>query len=488
VKGGFVRSLLLAFVLACGLQAIVAAPVLAATERGRNAPQADPTRLWSEFPVKPREEALSPTKPKPKPAVSAARGTRTAAPGAPHAPQSSFPLALVSGVALTLAILAAVLVAVSLGLRPVWTPAVVWRLPRPHERVSGARWPRLRSRRLSEGRLAVSNLMQGLVHFGGKRHHVRRKTASTSEAARLATRVSGAQSSRLRSRRLSKGRLAVSNLMQGLVHFGGKRDDDQSKTASTSEAARLAARIDMFTHFSVPGQGRSEILNQFRNPRPQSGEGNADNAPVETRRDGPTEVGQPEENYAQVGEQVAAVLTSAEHAVNQIRESALQEAERLRAETSDKAAAALSEAKLEAERRRRESEKLQADADTYSRGTRAAADRYLAETRLKIDEEAAQRRAEVDKQVRAIRRAAEQKAKDVEAEVLQRQRTLVQEIERSEARVQQLLGIFRGMTAQLEGLVSADPAGQSGNAEREASVDEPLDEALKPWRLPTRSR
>jgi hypothetical protein len=276
--------------------------------------------------------------------------------------------------------------------------------------------------------------------------------------------------------------------MQGLVHFGGKRDDDQSKTASTSEAARLAARIDMFTHFSVPGQGRSKILNQFRNPTPQSGEGNADNAPVETRRDGRTEVGQPEENYAQVGEQVAAVLTSAEHAVNQIRESALQEAERLRAETSDKAAAALSEAKLQAERSRRESEKLRADADTYSRGTRAAADRYLAETRLKIDEEAAQRRAEVDKQVRAIRRAAEQKAKDVEAEVLQRQRTLVQEIERSEARVQQLLGIFRGMTAQLEGLVSADPAGQSGDAEREASVDEPLDEALKPWRLPARSR
>jgi len=433
VKGGFV-SLLLAFVLACGLQAIVAAPVLAGTDRGRNAPQADPLRLWSEFPVNPRDEALSPTKPKPKPAVSAARGTRTAAPGAPHAPQSSFPMALVSGVALTLAILAAVLAAVSLGLRPVWAPGVVWRLPRPHERETGARWPRLRSRRLSEGRLAVNNLMQGLVHFGGKRHH------------------------------------------------------DQSKTASISEAARSATRIDIFKPFSVPGRGRSKILNQFRNPRPQSGEGNPDNAPVETKRDGPTEVGQPEENYAQVGEQVAAVLSSAEHAVNQIRESALQEAERLRAETSDKAAATLSEAKLEAERRRRESEKLQADADTYSRGTRAAADRYLAETRLKIDEEAAQRRAEVDKQVRAIRRAAEQKAKDVEAEVLQRQRTLVQEIERSEARVQQLLGIFRGMTAQLEGLVSADPAGQSGNAEREASVDEPLDEALKPWRLPARSR
>jgi cell division septum initiation protein DivIVA len=485
MKEGFVRSLLLAFVLVCGLQAIVAAPVLAGTDRGRSAPRADPTRLWSEFPVKPREEALSPTKP--MPAASAVR-TRTAAPRAPDTPQSSFPLSLVSGVALMLAILAALLVAVSLGLRPVWATGVAWRSPRPHERASGVRWPRLRSRRLSEGRLAVSNLIQGLVHFGGTRHHGRSKKASTSEATRSATRVSGAQGSRLRSRRLSEGRLAVTNLMQGLLHFGGKRHDDQSETASTSETARLAARIDMFTHFSVPGQGRSETLNQFRDPGPQSSEGNAGNAPVETKRDGRTEVGQPEENYAQVGEQVAAVLVSTEQAVNQIRESALKEAERLRAETSDKAAATLSEAKLEAERRRRESEKLRADADTYSRGTRAAADRYLAETRLKIDEEAAQRRAEVDKQVRAIRRAAEQKAKDVEAEVLQRQRTLVQELERSEARVQQLLGIFRGMTTQLEGLVSAEPAGQSGAAEPEAPADEPLDEALKPWRLPSRSR
>jgi hypothetical protein len=426
VNGGFIRALLLAFVLACALQAIVAAPVLAETDRGRNAPQADPTRLWSEFPVKPREQALSP--PKPNPVASAARSTRTTAPAASAAPQSSFPLALISGVALMLAILAAVLVAVSLGLRPVWAPGVVWRLPRPHERLSGARWPRLRSSRLSEGRLAVNNLMQGLVHFAGKRHH------------------------------------------------------DQRKTASTSEAAGSATRIDMFTPYSMAGRGGSEILNQFRTPRPQSGE---DTASVETKSDERTEVGQPEENYAQVGEQVAAVLTSAEQAVNQIRESALREAERLRAETSDKAAATLSEAKLEAERRRRESEKLRADADTYSRGTRAAADRYLAETRLKIDEEAAQRRADVDKQVRAIRLAAEQKAKDVEAEIRQRQRTLVQEIERSEARVQQLLGIFRGMTAQLERLVSAGPADE---AEREASVDEPLDEALKPWRLPSRSR
>ena len=425
------RSLMLAFVLACGLQAIVAAPVLAGTDRGRNAPHAEPTRLWSEFPVKPREEALSPTKP--KPAASAARSTRTTAPAASDVPQSSFPLALVSGVALTLAILAALLAAVSLGLRPVWAPGVVWRLPRPHERVSGARWPRLRSRRLSEGQLAVSNLMQGLVHFDGNRHH------------------------------------------------------DQSKVASASEAAHSASRIDISAH-SVPGRGRSEILNQFRNPRPQSGKGNADKTPVETKHDRRTEVREPEENYAQVGEQVAAVLVSTEQAVNQIRESALQEAERLRAETSEKATATLSEAELEAERRRRESEKLRADADTYSRGTRAAADRYLAETRLKIDEEAAQRRAEVDKQVRAIRRAAEQKAKDVEAELLQRQRTLLQELERSEARVQQLLGIFRGMTAQLEGLVRADPAGHSGDAEREASVAEPLDEALKPWRLPSRSR
>ena len=97
MKRGFVRSVLLAVVLACGWQAIVAAPVLA--ERGRSAPRPDPTKLWKAYPLKPREQPLPPT----KPAASAAR-TRITAPGSSDGRQSS-PLLLVS-VVLALAILA----------------------------------------------------------------------------------------------------------------------------------------------------------------------------------------------------------------------------------------------------------------------------------------------------------------------------------------------------------------------------------------------
>ena len=119
--------------------------------------------------------------------------------------------------------------------------------------------------------------------------------------------------------------------------------------------------------------------------------------------------------------------------------------------------------------------------------TREAADRYRTEMREKADKEIAQWRAEVDEQVRGIRRAAELRAKDVETEARARQKTLLQQVERAEARLEQLLGIFRGMTLQLEGLVSAESAGRSGDVEEKTSVAKPLDEALKPRPSASRS-
>jgi F0F1-type ATP synthase membrane subunit b/b' len=255
---------------------------------------------------------------------------------------------------------------------------------------------------------------------------------------------------------------------------------------STSEAAASAAREDIFAPYTLRGRGRSDTLNQSERPTPESGTGEAEEGLVEAERGEPTEFGLAEENYAQVGEQVTAVLTSAQQAAEQIRESARQEAELIRAEANDKAAATLAEATLDAEQRRRESEELRAEADWYGKETREAADRYLEETRRESDQEAARRRADVDEQVRGIRRAAEQKAKDLETEALERQKALVLEAGRSEARLEQLLGVFRGMTSQLEELVRAEQAGKSGEAEGEEPDEEPLDEVLRP--RPSRSR
>jgi hypothetical protein len=425
VKRGFVRSVLLAFILVCGLQAIVAAPVLADADRARKATRPDPTRLWSEYPLNPREQPPSPTN-------SDASVTRPATvPGASNAPQSLPPLALVSvGFALAILAVGGVLL-VSFGLRPSLALGGAWRLPRPRQRATGPRQPRRPSGLLVEGEPAVNNLVHRLLHGGGRRHDDERKV----------------------------------------------------EAASASETARIRTRREIFTPYSVLGRERNETLDQPGNPTPRS-DSNTDKVPAD---DGRSDVGTAKEKFAEVGEQVAAVLVSAEQAAEQIRESARREAERLRAETKDKAAATLSETKLDAERKRHESEKVRTDADEYSKETRGAADRYVAQTRAKIDKEAAQRRAEVDEVVRGIRRAAEQKAKDLETEALQRQKTLVQEVGRAEDRLQQLLGIFRGMTSQLEGLIKADSATRSGDAEGTGPVAEPLDEALKPRRSPSRS-
>ena len=424
MKRAFVRSVLLALVLACGLQAIVATPVLAGTQAGRSAPRPNPKRLWKAYPLDSRAQPPSPT----KPAAQTLQRPRVTAPASSNGPQSSFPLGLVSmGLALAILVAGAVLL-VSLGLRPAWSLGVAWRSPRARRPKAGAWQPRLFARQLSEGGFAVNNLVHRLIHLGGERHH------ATSPDAR-------------------------------------------------SEAARSSTRLEIFAPSFVRGRGRNEILAQDRNPRPENGS-DTDKTPVDG---GHAEAGRTEDSYVQVGEQVAAVLASAEHAAEQIRQTAGQAAERVRAEAKDQAAATLSEAKLAAERGRRESEKLRADAEAYRKETREAADRYVTETRAKTDQEAAQKRAKADEQVLGIRRAAERKAKDLERDALERQKTLLQQVGRAEARLEQLLGIFRGMTVQLEGLVGAKSAGRSGDAEEKTSFAEPLDEALKPRPSASRS-
>jgi hypothetical protein len=235
---------------------------------------------------------------------------------------------------------------------------------------------------------------------------------------------------------------------------------------TSSEVAPSAARTDISASGFGRLRGRSGTLRSKTAPTPDKSTA--------------------DESYAQVGEEVAAVLSSAHRAAEEIRESARQEAERIRAEANDKAASTLAEATLGAEQTRGESEQLRAEADEYSRETREAAERYVAETRQRIEDETAERREEVDKQVRGIRRAAEEKARNLYTEALQRKKALIEEAGRSEARLQQLLDVFHGMTSQLEELVEAERARESGQANEQAPVRERLDEDLKPERARAR--
>jgi hypothetical protein len=254
-----------------------------------------------------------------------------------------------------------------------------------------------------------------------------------------------------------------------LLEFGGKRRPAGGANVATAAHSQAPT--------SAPRQPeRSKALTDSKQPSTDSSA-----TKNETERGEWTEIQLGDEGFAEVGERVGAVLTSAHHAGEQIRESARQEAARIRTEASDNAAATIAEASLEAERTRRESEELRAEADRYSKETRKASDRHGLEARRKLDEEAAERRAEVEEQARRIRQAAEQKAKELVTEAVHQQKALVQEAGRSEARLQQLLGVFRGMTSQLEELVKPETVSDS-----DEKAEEVLEEALKPQATPSR--
>jgi hypothetical protein len=197
------------------------------------------------------------------------------------------------------------------------------------------------------------------------------------------------------------------------------------------------------------------------------------------------EQGDQNESYAQVGEQVASVLAAAHRAADEIRATALEEAERIRDEAEADAASSRDEAGRAAEQTRRESEALRAEADEYSREAREAADRYVATTREQIEDEAANRRAESEQEAREKHRSAEQRAREIETEALERRKAIIEEAERSQARLEQLLGVFRGMTSRLEELLGAEQAGgEAANAQDDSGGDE-IAEDLRPRRSRT---
>jgi hypothetical protein len=245
--------------------------------------------------------------------------------------------------------------------------------------------------------------------------------------------------------------------------------DSEPKAATPSTADGDLARLE---RLAVDSAG---------NPEGGAASSPADQPASEAGTDGGglTRPEQADPASIEIGDQVTAILSSAKQAAVELRESARQEAERIRDEAKQLAASALDGTKRHAERRREESDKLRAEAEAYSKTTRDAADQDALELRRKTEEEAGKRRSETEQEAREIHRAARQKAAELTAESLQRQKVLVAEAERSEARLQQLLGVLRAMASQLEELVEPERAA-APVAAGQAAAEEPLDEALKP--------
>jgi vacuolar-type H+-ATPase subunit E/Vma4 len=136
--------------------------------------------------------------------------------------------------------------------------------------------------------------------------------------------------------------------------------------------------------------------------------------------------------YEQVGEQVTEVLTSAHQAAKRLRASAAEEVERVRRE-----------------------------ADDYATTTRAAADQYADERRAAAETEAGQIISDAAQSANAVREAAQKDAVEAQRDAVERRQTLLEETERTEERLQNLLQVFRAMTQRLETLVGNVAQGEA---------------------------
>ena len=152
---------------------------------------------------------------------------------------------------------------------------------------------------------------------------------------------------------------------------------------------------------------------------------------------------------AQVGERVAAVLSAAEAAAEQIRIDARREAVEI-----------LEQAKHEADA-------IRAEAAAYENDTHAAVDSYAAKRRQEAEEQVQQQLAEAEAQERATREAAEKQAAQIEEAARRRQLALQEESRSTEEGLQRALQELRRMAVQLEGLVGTPATG----SESESLVD-----------------
>lgn len=249
------------------------------------------------------------------------------------------------------------------------------------------------------------------------------------------------------------------------------KDDDRMGDDLPPPIPPPLERVAAYTPPTAPAQvstetipsGRSEPVKHFRKSNDDKARASEEAASMDKHEARVEGTG----DYGRLGEQVTAVLTTAEHAAAEIRESAGREGEAIRLDAEKQVAAA-----------RAEAEALRAEADSYA-----------AETRRAADAEAAQTRAAAEQQAQAVQAESERKAKEIEAEALRRGDALRQSAADLEKRIADMVTTFRTMTADLEGLLPAEAQRREDGEPRETTdvvVDDTLEDALKPERAASR--
>lgn len=137
------------------------------------------------------------------------------------------------------------------------------------------------------------------------------------------------------------------------------------------------------------------------------------------------------------------LLNSTERVADESGETARQENEKIQKGAEQKAVT-IAEGRRDAERIRRSIVQMRTEAEHYSQETRAAADSYAEQRRREVENEASKTLAKAEMAAREIREAAD------------RREALAGDAERFEIRLQSLLSVFKGMTAQLEELLGRE--------------------------------
>lgn len=173
-----------------------------------------------------------------------------------------------------------------------------------------------------------------------------------------------------------------------------------------------------------------------------------------------------------VGEEVQAVISSAHDAAAAIRRKAEKEAKRLRDEAWAAAQVEITEAQRMGAAHREDAERMRAEAEAFAAEARATAETFTEELRTTAQREAARIEEEARERLSAADADAIRKVERAEDDARERIGSLRDEIERQEERLHSILAILRGMSSQVEDVLSG--GGASGE-----TADESLEDVLR---------
>ena len=177
---------------------------------------------------------------------------------------------------------------------------------------------------------------------------------------------------------------------------------------------------------------------------------------------------EPVMDYGKLGEHVTSVLEAANKAAAKIREDARTNAERVAKLSQSEATALLEQARGDAEKLSRESERLSAEAKKESREMTRSAEAYVAEKRREAEAEATGILSRARREASEYTRAADE-----------RRSALAKDVALSEERLGQLVGGLRNLAVQLEELVRPDPEPVKSNSPLARDQDSSLEETLR---------